>query len=117
LTTNRVETFDEAFQSRIHVALRYGELTPKARRAVWSQFIQRCRDQPDTKVANFTDAELDTLSRKRLNGRQIKNCTRTAQALSLRTDTVLSMKEILQVLDVAESFNQDLKGGTGYSDA
>lgn len=34
LTTNRVETFDDAFQSRIHVALRYDELTNKARKEV-----------------------------------------------------------------------------------
>ncbi|KAG9251874.1 uncharacterized protein F5Z01DRAFT_254431 [Emericellopsis atlantica] len=32
LTTNRVETFDEAFQSRIHVALRYDKLDAKAKR-------------------------------------------------------------------------------------
>jgi len=29
LTTNRVETFDEAFQSRIHMALRYNDLDKK----------------------------------------------------------------------------------------
>ena len=39
LTTNRVETFDEAFQSRIHIALRYNDLDKKARRVIWKTFL------------------------------------------------------------------------------
>ncbi|KAB8298079.1 hypothetical protein EYC80_001842 [Monilinia laxa] len=35
LTTNRVETFDDAFQSRIHIALRYGDLSTKAKKSVF----------------------------------------------------------------------------------
>lgn len=48
---------------------------------------------------------------------QIKNSVRTAQALAVNTGEKLSMEHIKRVLDVAESFEQDLKGGTGYRDA
>ncbi|OQN98107.1 hypothetical protein B0A48_15939 [Cryoendolithus antarcticus] len=117
LTTNRVETFDDAFQSRIHVALRYGDLTSKAKRSVWAMFLDKCRAQPGTKVAEFGDKELDALARHRLNGRQIKNVVRTAQALALNEEGVLGMEQIGRVLEVAESFERDLRGGVGYVEA
>jgi hypothetical protein len=117
LTTNRVETFDDAFQSRIHVALRYGDLTVKARRTVWVQFIEMCRVQKGCEVAVFSDSDLDALSRHQLNGRQIKNIVRTAQALALNEGAVLGLAQVKRVMEVAESFERDLKGGTGYTDA
>lgn len=117
LTTNRVETFDDAFQSRIHVALRYGDLTTKARRTVWLQFIEMCRAQNGCEVAVFSDKDLDSLSRHQLNGRQIKNIVRTAQALALNEGAVLGLAHVKRVMEVAESFERDLKGGTGYVDA
>ncbi|KAF7194085.1 hypothetical protein HII31_04606 [Pseudocercospora fuligena] len=117
LTTNRVETFDDAFQSRIHVALRYDELTPKARKEIWRSFIDRIRKQDGAEIAVFTEEDFTTLSRHRLNGRQIKNMARTAQALALNEGQKLTMNHIRRVLDVAETFDRDLKGGTGYIDA
>ena len=41
LTTNRITAFDEAFLSRIHVALHFQELTPAARKQVWSAFLRK----------------------------------------------------------------------------
>lgn len=117
LTTNRVETFDDAFQSRIHVALRYDELTPKAKKEVWRNFIQMVAKQPGGQVAEFSDEDFAVLSRHRLNGRQIKNTVRTAQALALNENAELTMGHIKRVLDVAETFDRDLKGGIGYVDA
>ena len=39
---------------------------------------------------------------------------RTAQALAVNEKIPLSMAHIAKVLDVAETFEKDLKGGTGY---
>lgn len=41
LTTNRVQTFDAAFQSRIHISLEYPELDKPARQAIWQNFLNR----------------------------------------------------------------------------
>ena len=41
LTTNRVQTFDAAFQSRIHISLEYPELDYKSRKAVWLNFLKQ----------------------------------------------------------------------------
>ncbi|CRG89015.1 hypothetical protein PISL3812_06050 [Talaromyces islandicus] len=117
LTTNRVETFDDAFQSRIHIALRYGDLTTKAKRAVWKMFLDKVKSIDGVETAEFTDKDLDVLARHNLNGRQIKNSVRTAQALAVNEKSALSMSHIKRVLEVAETFEQDLKGGTGYMDA
>ncbi|KAJ5540444.1 hypothetical protein N7494_005520 [Penicillium frequentans] len=117
LTTNRVETFDDAFQSRIHVALRYGDLAPKAKRSIWKMFLERVRGIEGVQTAEFSENDFDVLARHTLNGRQIKNSVRTAQALAVNEKTPLSMDHIKRVLDVAETFDQDLRGGTGYLDA
>ena len=117
LTTNRVETFDEAFVSRIHLSLRYSELTTKARRTVWKMFIQRVRDSEDMEVEEITEEDLNTLAKRNINGRQIKNLTRAAQALAVYEDKPMGMSHIKRVLDVAESFITDLKGGDGYIEA
>ena len=117
LTTNRVQTFDPAFQSRIHVALRYGELTGKAKKTVWKTFIEKVVAIEGVKVEKFAEDDYDKLSRRNLNGRQIKNAVRTAQALAIDEEKALSMAHIIKVLDVAETFERDLKGGPGYEDA
>ena len=114
LTTNRVETFDDAFQSRIHVALRYGELTTKAKRSVWKMFLDKVAQKDGVETTAFKEADYDKLARHHLNGRQIKNAVRTAQALAVNEKKALDMGHIAQVLEVAETFEKDLKGGTGY---
>ena len=41
LTTNRITTFDEAFLSRIHVALHFSELPRDARARIWRAFLKK----------------------------------------------------------------------------
>lgn len=84
LTTNRVETFDDAFQSRIHVALRYGDLTTKAKRSIWKMFLGRVRAIEGVRTASFSEEDYDTLSRHVLNGRQV--CSISISMAILYTD-------------------------------
>ena len=65
----------------------------------------------------FTEEDYNTLARQNLNGRQIKNVVRTAQALAVNKGEPLSMSHVREVLDVHRSFDRDLKGGPGYQDA
>ena len=80
-------------------------------------FIDKVRKVEGVKVAEFREIDFDTLAKQNLNGRQIKNSTRAAQALALNEAKPLSMSHLMRVLQVAQSFEQDLKGGTGYEDA
>lgn len=73
LTTNRVATFDEAFESRIHIGIRYGELDIKARKSVWKLFINKVRALPNVDVAEITEEDYSRLSNFAVNGRQVQN--------------------------------------------
>ncbi|KAG7288244.1 hypothetical protein NEMBOFW57_007775 [Staphylotrichum longicolle] len=117
LTTNRVETFDDAFQSRIHIALRYDSLDHRAKKAIFKIFIERVRVLEKISLMPFTEEDYTALARHELNGRQIKNTVRTAQALAVNKGEPLSMSHIRQVLDVQTNFERDLKGGPGYQEA
>ncbi|KXX79222.1 hypothetical protein MMYC01_205635 [Madurella mycetomatis] len=117
LTTNRVETFDDAFQSRIHIALRYDNLDHRAKKAIFKIFIERVQLLEKINLMPFTEEDYNVLARHELNGRQIKNTVRTAQALAVNKGEPLAMTHIRQVLEVQISFERDLKGGTGYQDA
>ncbi|TQV90683.1 hypothetical protein V2A60_006894 [Cordyceps javanica] len=117
LTTNRVETFDEAFQSRIHIALRYDNLDGKAKRKIFGMFLDRVRALGTVPVDPLSDDDLGRLVRQDLNGREIKNIVSSAQDLAMSKDETLGMRHLLQVLEVHARFSRDLKGGTGYEDA
>lgn len=100
LTTNRIESMDPAFESRIHLSLQYHELDKAARRQVWSTFLHRSSEMEESNVGAFSDADLDRLAKVPLNGRQIKNMLKTAQLLASRYDEVLGMKHLTMVLDL-----------------
>ncbi|KAL7629827.1 hypothetical protein AAE478_001350 [Parahypoxylon ruwenzoriense] len=117
LTTNRVQTFDDAFQSRIHIALRYDDLDMKAKKAIFKIFVERARAVSGIDLMPFDEDDYTALARHNLNGRQIKNTVGTAQALAVNKGEPLSMRHIREVLNVQQNFEQDLKGGTGYQDA
>lgn len=111
------QTFDEAFQSRIHIALRYEKLDVRAKKAVFKLFIDRVKEHGRIAMKPLEDHELNTLAKHDLNGREIKNVVGSAQDLAANRGEALSMKHINQVLDVHAKFGRDLKGGTGFEDA
>jgi hypothetical protein len=71
LTTNRVETFDEAFQSRIHMGIRYDNLTFKARKEIWLHHIRKIEAMKDQECTPLKACDFDELAKKELNGRQV----------------------------------------------
>jgi hypothetical protein len=71
LTTNRVETFDEAFQSRIHMGIRYDNLTFKARKEIWLHHIRKIEAMKDQECTPLKAGDFDELAKKELNGRQV----------------------------------------------
>ena len=69
LTTNRVSQFDVAILSRIHLMLKYDDLSKEARRKIWEQFIERIGIAQGEIKAD----ELNCLVNNKLNGRQVSN--------------------------------------------
>lgn len=72
LTTNRVETFDEAFQSRIHMGIRYENLPPKARKKIWQHHVGKVEAMAGEEGGKvFSPGDFEELSKKNMNGRQV----------------------------------------------
>jgi AAA+ superfamily predicted ATPase len=98
LTTNRVKAFDQAFQSRIHLSLHYGELTNAAKEEIWKAFLDQVRTTR-RQVDNLTQDELRELSVKDMNGREIKNVVKLAVALAEHEDEPLSFKLLVRTMN------------------
>jgi AAA+ superfamily predicted ATPase len=104
LTTNRVQTFDPAFQSRIHISLDYQELSIKSRKTVWSNFIDS-----STQEHTITADQLTELARMNVNGRQIKNILKIARLLASRKDEKLNHEHIITTLDVTQHLHNEMQ--------
>ena len=96
LTTNRTGNIDPAFESRIDILLTYSELSKEARRQIWANFVKRL---PANSV-NLTDADLDNLSERNINGRQIKSAIKTASIMATSEGVPLSMSQLEVVLEI-----------------
>ncbi|KAM7183876.1 Fidgetin-like protein 1 [Rhypophila sp. PSN 637] len=132
LTSNRVSTFDEAFKSRIQLALHYWALDMPGRRKIWTNFLDMLEDQNhssnsvDDDIAqkrwsekvNVEDikAHMDELAGYELNGRQIRNALTTARQLSLFEESVLDWEGLKGAIDVAGDFTRYLEGVNGDLD-
>ncbi|KAH6668333.1 P-loop containing nucleoside triphosphate hydrolase protein [Halenospora varia] len=92
LTTNRVRDFDDAIQSRIHLALRYSPLGVDTRKGIWDTFLQSAITAEGK--ADYSDEDLDELARHDLNGRQIRNVVREAHALASQEGAVTSYSHL-----------------------
>jgi hypothetical protein len=109
LTTNRINSFDLAFQSRIHLALKYHGLNADSRETLWKLFLKR--------TSNFDESEwpaevMQELAAAKINGRQIKNTVRTAHTLALAEKDKFSIEHIRDVLETVSEFQADFNRET-----
>jgi hypothetical protein len=110
LTTNRIGSFDAAFKSRIHLAIKYPPLTYASRRDLWLAFIFRAAPEADLEWMNMEP--LERLASKELNGRQIKNVVRTAHALAVSRSETMKFAHINMALRAVEAFETDFAEDT-----
>lgn len=95
MTTNRVDTMDKAFQSRIHLTLRYPDLDPEAKEHIWRYFV--AQTQADS-VSALTDEVYGRLAQLPLNGRQIKNTVKISMLLAAQEKQKFNIEYIDTVL-------------------
>jgi SpoVK/Ycf46/Vps4 family AAA+-type ATPase len=107
LTTNRIGTFDEAFKSRVQLALHYPPLDEDGRLEIWQNFLQLLKDGGEN--MNFTeiDKKLRFLAKKHsLNGRQIRNTINTARQLATYKKETLGYEHISRAAGVVDDFEK-----------
>ena len=117
-----VKTFDYAFHSRIHLSLKYPDLSPDSMRKIWVAFINKAVEGqylegniseaavtvPDRKGAIISEDHLRILCQAKINGRQIKNIVGTATLLATSENQLLSYSHIRTILDTVEQFQMDM---------
>ena len=116
LTSNRVGTFDEAFKSRIQVALHYEALTRSSRRKIWQNFFDMLREDEEYVIYDELHDHMDELAGIDMNGRQIRNSLTTARQLAIYKKEPLAWDHLELSIKVSADFNQYLKRVHGHTD-
>ncbi|KAH9904445.1 P-loop containing nucleoside triphosphate hydrolase protein [Xylariomycetidae sp. FL2044] len=87
LTTNRVGQIDDAFISRVHIAIGYEHLSSENRAKIWEGFFKKLAKERPGKIQIAPGAKRWVLDNARsgtaqLNGRDIRNALQTAITLA-----------------------------------
>lgn len=87
LTTNRVGQIDDAFISRVHIAIGYKAFSPQNRSRIWEGFSRKLAKEQAGKIQISPGARKWVLQKAesgnaQLNGRDIRNALQTAITLA-----------------------------------
>ncbi|GAW24657.1 hypothetical protein ANO14919_142480 [Xylariales sp. No.14919] len=121
LTTNRVGTFDEAFKSRVQLALHYPKLDKDGRLEIWNDFIYELEKTNHISGSNGVNSEqlrtkVDVLAREELNGRQIRNAIRTGRHLASQERVPLAYDHLRTAIEVTREFDRYIVKTHGHTD-
>ena len=105
LTSNRVNVFDAAMKSRIHLALEYSPPELEMRRRIWTQCLESI---PAAESDLDVDEVVDYFIRDKLNGREISNSVNTARTLARFEGRLLEPEHIETVLEVRREFDASI---------
>jgi len=110
LTSNRVGSFDEAFKSRIQLALHYENLGLSQRRKIWRNFMNRVRtvDSANVDYDDIID-HLDDLALVEMNGREIRNAITIGRQLAHFKEKRFCYSHLKHVIDVSGKFTKYLQ--------
>jgi len=117
LTSNRVGTFDEAFKSRMQLAVHYPTPGEPECRKFWLNFINAFEESHAAISVPELRWEVDELAKQDLNGRQIRNTIKTARQLAAhKGHHVLEVTHLKHVIDVATDFERYIVATRGHTD-
>ena len=117
LTSNRVGTFDEAFKSRIQLAVHYTNLNDDQRRQIWTNFFSRLKHLDEDGI-NFADLKdnIKRLARHKMNGREIRNVITTARQFARwkrnqknGVGYLLNYEVMEEIIETSGKFDQYIK--------
>jgi SpoVK/Ycf46/Vps4 family AAA+-type ATPase len=111
LTSNRVDSLDPAFKTRITLALNYEPLDEAAREQVWRNLLEA-----SGQVAVLEQGLIHTqaLAQYKLNGREIKNSIRLALSLAAEDGISLSQACLLETVEMLCHVNENLESSAPY---
>lgn len=126
LTTNRITSLDVAVQSRIHLAIRYEDLSEDYKAAIFNMFLDQLdKQEPESiKDRGSINDWIEEYGRvAKLNGRQIRNVISAALALARSKEEIkankgderLTVKHIKRVVRITHDFQEQLESVTTAS--
>jgi AAA+ superfamily predicted ATPase len=105
MTTNRMDTMDVAFQSRIQLAIEYKHLNIGSRRKIWGMFINKL-ENADAREELLD--EMEYLKKSNVNGRQIRSVMKVSESLAKNDGrehiSVAHVKRALETASLQEYF-------------
>ncbi|THY10958.1 P-loop containing nucleoside triphosphate hydrolase protein [Aureobasidium pullulans] len=114
LTTNRVGMFDEAFKSRVQLAIHFPSLGQEQRLQIWSNFIESMESEVDIRGIRKM---YTILSMAHLNGRQIRNTIKTARQLALFKKEVMGYTHLQETIKISNEFEDYMQQAMGQTHA
>lgn len=106
MTTNRVGHLDEAFISRIQLALPYRPLNQIQRRQIWENFLRRLATVEEAIDVASIQGHTSVLAEKDMNGRQIRNAIKTARQLAQFEGRPMDLAHLERVINVSQRFDE-----------
>ncbi|MCJ1244500.1 hypothetical protein MMC30_001698 [Trapelia coarctata] len=107
LTTNRIRDFDIAVQSRIHLAIKYDDLSRDQKIDIFNSFLEQVKEKGHIenwdKVCKWVTKEANY----NLNGRQIRNIVTSAMGLARAGERKLRVEDLADVARMTKEFKQD----------
>ncbi|KAM5353992.1 hypothetical protein ACJ41O_000642 [Fusarium nematophilum] len=116
LTTNRVGSFDEAFKSRIQLALGYPTLDEEDRLKIWRNFVRMLPRTKDRVDMDDLEMNLPKLARVEINGRQIRNIITMGRHLARFRREMLRYEHMQDAVRSVQKFNEYLDQVKGVTD-
>ena len=107
LTTNRIKMFDVAVQSRVHLAVRYQDLSPTDRHKVFMNFYNQLTTENCDELKKLKDY-IDDFD-ENFNGRQIRNVFSSALALAREDKRKVKVEDFKKVVKVTKEFQGYLR--------
>lgn len=101
LTSNRIDSLDPAFQTRITLALRYENLNADSRCKVWQNLLEKSGFVVELSTNLIDPTELSNVP---LNGREIKNALRLAMAFAAEKEEPLSQAILLETIAIVNDY-------------
>lgn len=111
LTTNRVNTMDTAFQSRIQIGIGFKSMTSEIRARVWTELLTLNGRDKIIGPQALQSVQM-RLSRYELNGRQIRNALNVAEGLAFQEygeEGKLKYRHIEEATRAADEFQKMLE--------
>ncbi|KAL9110693.1 MAG: hypothetical protein Q9187_008024, partial [Circinaria calcarea] len=106
LTSNRINVFDVAIKSRLHLALQYSAPTASTRRQLWQKRLETV----PAADRNFNLGQvLDSVQQSEMNGREISNSINTALTLARDENKKLEFDHLQTIIQVWQDFGVALE--------